>query len=474
VTTLLWVATVLGALGVAAGLLAVSRGARPKPRFLVGAALVVAAAFTVLPAAGSSDVLDYAAYGRMVTIGHSPYQMTPLQLRETGDPVGMAAPTAWEQVHSDYGPLATVEQAVAAKLGGPSAARIVFWLRLWNTLAFAVVVLTLDRMLRSHPGRRVRAHLLWSLNPLLLWDLVAAGHLDTIATALALLAILATAPPQLWPTWIRDLLTGRQLRSRPFLVAETGTTTGRPGGKRWSPPASRPGMLQAAIAGVFVGAATDVKITYAIAGLAVAWAVRGSWRTLLAAAAGALAVLAPSYLWFGKPALTVLFNHRAATNDTWYRLFSASLLHPGLPQLALLIGPLMIIVAGALLWRLPDGFPAVPAVKLTLALGVAWMLTWPYQRPWYDALVLCLLALYPASRLDWPVLLQLAATTFFYMPGMPGRAPQGWQRAVHDFQLYLAMPAIRLGVLVAVLVLCATGAWYSRRSAQWQGAPLLA
>jgi hypothetical protein len=37
---------------------------------------------------------------------------------------------------------------------------------------FLGVAYGLDRMLRSDPARRVRAHLLWTVNPLLLWGVV--------------------------------------------------------------------------------------------------------------------------------------------------------------------------------------------------------------------------------------------------------------------------------------------------------------
>ena len=109
--------------------------------------------------------------------------MTPKQLRaQAGNLVGRAAPHAWQGSHSDYGPLASLEQATAAELGGiASAGRIIAWLKLWNALAFGLVIIALDRVLRSDPARRARAHLLWSLNPLLLWGLVASGHLDALA-----------------------------------------------------------------------------------------------------------------------------------------------------------------------------------------------------------------------------------------------------------------------------------------------------
>ena len=76
-----------------------------------------------------------------------------------------------------------------------------------------------------------------------------------------------------------------------------------------------------------------------------------------------------------------------------------------------MIVPVVVLVATALLWRLPERLPGLPAVMPALALSLAWMLAWPYQRPWYDAAAACLLVLYPATRLDWIILGQLGAST---------------------------------------------------------------
>ena len=63
----------------------------------------------------------------------------------------------------------------------------------------------------------------------------------------------------------------------------------------------------------------------------------------------------------------------------------------------------------------PDGFADLPAVRPALALSLAWLfawpfqLAWPFQRPWYDVVVICLLAVYPASWLDGIVRARLLA-----------------------------------------------------------------
>src|SRR5260370_39775967 len=77
-----------------------------------------------------------------------------------------------------------------------------------------------------------------------------------------------------------------------------------------------------------------------------------------------------------------------------------------------------------MLWRLPEGGLAWPAVRPALAVSAAWLFVWPYQLPWYDAMLICLLVLYPASRLDWLVVARVTAGTFALMPGNAGVPPQ--------------------------------------------------
>jgi hypothetical protein len=424
VTLALWIATIGGGAGVAAGIAAVSRGARPPVRWMVAAALTVTALFAVFPVAGSTDALDYASYGRMVVLGHNPYVTTPYQMRRLGDPVARVSPHPWLRDHSAYGPLASAEQAAAAALGGTSAARITFWLKLWTALAFGAVVLALDRLLRGQPARRARAHLLWSLNPLLLWDLVAAGHVDGLAAALGFFGLVVTGLP-------------------------------RPGVRR--------DTFRALAAGVLVGAAADIKVNYALLGVGLFWAARKSRAALAAAAAGVLAVLVPSYLWLGKPALTALTYRSGRTSaDNFYQIFTRALSgQPTLPAVVPVAAVACVAVACLLLWRLPGGPRALPAVRPALAVSLAWLFFWPYQRPWYDAMMICLLALYPATAIDWPVLARLVAGTFFTTPGMPGRLPRGGLSMIAHLDL---VPVIRFG---AAVTLVALGILWMAAAAGW-------
>jgi hypothetical protein len=416
ITYLLWFAAVASAGGVVAGLLAVRRGVRLNARLLLIIGLITVAVLTVLPPAGSTDPLDYATYGRLLLLGHSPYVYTPHYLRHLHDAFAQSIPLIWSKYVSVYGPLATMEQLLAAKLGGSSPALIVFWLKLWNSAGFAAVAVAIHRLLRADPAARLRGHLLWTLNPLLLWDLVEAGHVDVLAAAAGLFGL---------------LVLGRQAHGE------------------------RPGLARVLAAGVLLGMAADIKINYALFGLGAAWALRRYPAALAAAGAAALAVLVPSYAYFGRPAVRALLSRRdSASADNFYRLIL-----PSYHLVGIVAAVLVIAMAVLMLRRLPPGDPARPTIRPTVALAAAWLFLWPYQLPWYDAMIICVLVLYPATRLDWLVLARLTAGTLANMPGNP-LLPHGHVLSLLDhYAIRAVAPLVILGAAVGLVVLCWSGRW---------------
>jgi len=455
VTVSLWAAIVLGCAGVIAGLLAVARGARPPVRAVIAAAFLAVAVVTVLPAAGSTDAISYAANGRMAVIGRSPYVMTPLELQRSGDPIGRQIPfseipSTWTTTVSVYGPVATGAEWAAAELGGSSLARITFWLKLEEALAFGAVILVLDRLLRADPAQRLRAHLLWSVNPLLLWEIVASGHIDGLAALFGLLGVVA-------------------LRIRP-------SQSSRPGSETASEPGSEPraergggqiGLRDAVLAGLAIGVATGIKAEYALFGLAVAWACRRSVKPLAAAAAGFLLVVVPAYLAAGTPAIKILLTRSPGiTWDTMYQLFwrpvlgytqfSVTSVPPHLELIAYLLFAAVAVLA---VLRFPDPVPRLPAVTPALALSLAWLFLTAFQRPWYDVMAISLLALYSASRLDWVVLIRLVAGATVYVQAVQSPFQPHWLANLGQFDGAWLTPGVRLLAAVALVWLCLSGRW---------------
>ena len=425
----LWVSGLLAAGGLWAGLVAARRGAKAPMRLIAVATVITVVLLTVGPPVGSTDALDYAAYGRLALLGHNPYVASPVYLRLTEPGFGSSIPAKWQQQVSLYGPAATIEQYVAAKLGGASMARVVFWLKLWNALAFGAVAYVLDRVLRDRPAMRLRAHLLWTLNPLLLWDLIAAGHIDVLAAAAGVIGLLAV---------------GRQ------------------------PAGLKPGLWRVLAAGALLGLAADIKIDYALFGIGLAWTLRKSPAALATAAAGALAVLVPTYAWLGKPAFRALFARtNKSTQDAFYRFSNLSSYDR---YLVIVAGGLCVLLAVLLLWRMPPGDRLRPAIRPALALGVAWLFVWPYQLPWYDAMIVCVLVLYPATRLDWLVLLRLTAATMANMPGNPSGLTVRSLVSIDHLIVHGLAPFALLAAVVAVVILAVTGQWGVQPTARPTGA----
>ena len=417
---LMWTALILGCLGVIAGIAAVGRGFRIPIGVVLGFAFVAVALLTVLPPAGSTDAMSYAANGRMAVIGHSPYVMTPAELKSIGDPIGqqLSIPSLWNSTVSVYGPVATGAEWLAAKLGGTSLAHITFWLKLLEALCFGVVAYVLDRMLRRDPAMRLRAHLLWTVNPLLLWEIVASGHIDGLSAVFGLLGIVVL--------------------------------------RRNMAPAS------AALAGVCIALAAGVKVEYALFGLAVAWACRRSVTALAAAAAGFAVVTLPAYLLAGTPAVKVLFTRGGGiTSDTMYQLFWRPVLgysqfdvHHVPPHLVLVSYLLFAAVALVAMVRLPDRTPDLPALAPALGLSLAWLFITGFQRPWYDVMALSLLALYVASLLDWVVMIRLLAGGAAYVVAVDNPREPGWLHNLYQFNGSWLVPAVLLLAAIALVWVC--------------------
>jgi hypothetical protein len=422
---IVYAAIVLGAAGVIVGLIAVRRGARPNLRLLVTGTVIAIFLLALLPPGGSTDSLSYAAYGRIALLGHNPYVMTPAQLRMLGDPIGLQTTRNWATDPSLYGPVAVVADWTAAKLGGTSIAYIVFWLKLMFALSFGIIALTLDRVVRRDPAARARAHLLWTVNPLMLWAVIGGDHIDGLGAGLGIVGL---------------------------LVARTAAAG----------PGARIPPGRALVAGLLVGAAIGVKAPYAPLGLALAWSCRNSVKAFAAAAAGGIMALVPGYLIAGPAALTDLAwrSSNLVTFDSFWRLFYPPFGYSTMPRgLELYATVGCVAVAALLAWRLPAGPARLPAVRPAVVLTVAWLLVWPLQRPWYDAAAFCLLAMFAASRLDWLMLVRAVPAAMAVATGAGAQPHPGWLNDVLNFVGDDLSPWVRLATVIAAIALCTLDAW---------------
>ena len=437
-------ALITGTAGVGLSLLAAARGWLPRPSMLLLAGIGVAVLLVFLPPFGSADHLSYAAYGRMAVTGHDPYTTGPDALARLGDPVARAVQRYgdWQTTPSVYGPLATAGQALASLIGGVSARLTVFVLSLLNVASFAGAGLLLHRLARRDRARQLRAALLWTLNPLLLYELVAGAHVDT---QLAFFAVAAVAA---------------------FGMRERN-------GSRWA-PFTRP-VPRCVIAGALAGLAFSVKLTGVLVIGGLAWAVvaggapgapgapggpedggyrRGERvRQLVALAAGFAVVSGTALALAGRHALAQVLRGSSyvSISSPWRAVrtvarlaighaAAGTLVSVGSAALALLLLVLLLRgLPGPTVTRAADSrrpaslvIPA-PGARAVFAFVVAWLFAWPYVLPWYDALAWVLLPLVAFSWADWLLLARTAALAVGYLPARASvrlSADLGWLQSV--------------------------------------------
>jgi hypothetical protein len=439
VTALLVLACLLGAGTVGLGLLALHRGARPSPRAVLIAAIGAVLVLTAVPPLGSADHLSYAAYGRIAAAGDDPYLVDPLEWRDGADPVAGAVQPPWQHTPSVYGPVTTALQAAVAGLGGGSLRATVWFWQLLAGAAFLAAGFTLDRLTRHDPAARGRAAVLWTLNPLLLGQLVLGGHVDVIAVA-AVVGTIALAV-------------------------------------RWPLPA-----------GVLLGAAVGSKITYALFGLAILWGLRHCPRPVWLhrvgfGLLGAALVLVPAHLWSGPHTYDQLQQaSRMVSLATPWRLVVNQLdpvfggvVRTVVGPAALTCGVVLAVLLVRRMRRIGTGVAADPdggevtadAARAAVLLSAAWLLTTPYALPWYDAMVwgpLALLAGGAATGLDLALLARLGVLALAYVPGRVVGMSAEVERLTLGFRRETA-PWLVLAGLVAVVV------WAVRPAARRPEAP---
>lgn len=393
VTTILFVACIVGTIGVLLGLLRMP----PRPARWWAVALLGAGALLTGPF-GSADHINYAAYGRIAVSGDDPYVESPIKWHQGLDPVASAVQAPWQDTPSIYGPISSALQAVSSAVGGTNL-RDTVWIWQWFVVfAWVAVRILLLRMAADDVSRR-RVDVLWTFNPLVFSVLVLGAHVDLIAGVFVLGALWA-------------------MHKNPLA------------------------------AGIFVGSAFATKVTYGVVLVAILWA----WRTLdrerlkssvLRLFGGFALVVVPAYLIAGP---NVLRQLKAAGGSFSYASPWSPVirgLRHFMPEWAVTAVVFGLSAAGmiAFAWfgyrlacRLGLGDSihddrTRDAVLGTFVLMTAYVLLAPYTLPWYDAVTWMLLPLVIPFVWDAILLVRHLFMTLAYVPGRAtGVAPsvQEW------------------------------------------------
>ncbi len=419
VTATLWTAYLLGALGVALGFwpgasdhgsspaspASPASGSSPSRSWVRSRlwsrcwpwALGVLALMTA--PMGSADHINYAAYGRITAQGGDAYLVKPILWAGGLDPVTSAVQPPWTMTPSVYGPFATASQALSSIVGQDNLRQTV-----WAWQVFIVAAWLLVRFLLRHSatdGRtRARVDLLWTANPLVFGVAVLGAHIDLIATALALAAIVLAA-------------------RRPWL------------------------------AGLVLGAAVSTKITYGIVGLGILW----SWRSLarkpmtrnvIGLGLSSLWVFVLMHIWAGPHVFEQLGKAGTGVSlaTVWRPVVNLlSALMP-LDSARAVVSVAAVVTILSLTWGLahlalsrpaaqhgldagrmePDQQMSITrqtrsAMTATFVLATAYAVAAPYALPWYDVLTWATLPMVAATALDGILLARLTVMVMAYVPG---------------------------------------------------------
>ncbi len=353
---LLYTGTILACLGLAGMLWAHSQGWRPNPRRLLLVSAGVVAVMVSLTPVGSSDVASYAAYGRIAVLGGNPYTASPAAWLGAHSPYTQVVGYVWKTQSSVYGPIATVIQAFAAWLGGPSPAATIWLLMIFNGLAF----IGLGYLLLKTSDDPVRATLFWVANPVLLLALVAGGQIDTFVALVAICSIQVA--------------------------------------RRFS------GAWGDVLVGVLIGLGCGIKVNAVLIGLGLAWPLlrRREWMRTARMAAVALATVAFEYSFSGLNALKpVIGGTRWVIMPSPWRLLQIVAQALGLnltPTEITCLWPFaMLVLAWVIYRRISSDQPR--EIVAPFALAFAWVLVAPWVFAWYTALAWATLTLVPRNRM---------------------------------------------------------------------------
>ncbi|MEU4390796.1 DUF2029 domain-containing protein [Kribbella sp. NPDC023855] len=433
VTMMIYVAILLGGYGVFLAARAIKNGWAPRLNRLVALGIGTTAAVTLVPPMASGDVLIYAAYGRIMSLGGNPYTTAPADTIRLGyDPVIAATERPWQGAKSVYGPIATWIQWFSSWVGGDSMQLTVWMLQLSVAVSMIVSGLLLMKLVGPDLVNRRRIAMLALANPLLLWTVLAGAHNDAIAVMFAIIALVLFRRHIFW-------------------------------------------------AGIMLGVAGCTKLSIGLVGVAMLWSLRADRRRALIFCLGGAISMAGLYAVVGLEALQqARSNSSFISTGTPHKAllsFFTLFLPNGLVRTVLAIAAWVGLIVVAILLSqvfpkslLPRTHPedrAPEAIRYTAIYAIAWLVTAMYSLPWYDIIAWVALAAVAASKVDK---LMVIRTTMLAIAYVPGRDPNARQVApflsdsLEWFSTRLRdtiCPAIELGVLIGLIV------WARRGGAQW-------
>jgi hypothetical protein len=422
VSALIWLAILVGALGLFVGLRALADGWKPRAKRLFALGTGLSLLTVAVPPMTSADVLMYAAYGRLQAIGRDPYEITPAEVfRGQFDPVLRWTERPWTDTPSVYGPITSWTQLLANRLGGENMHDIVFWLQVFAVVPFILACAGAVLLARDDPRRQARTALLTIANPVLIWAVVAGAHNEALSVMFAVAGLLF-------------------VRRYPF------------------------------VAGLGIGLAGGAKVSIGIWGLAMLWAYRHEPKKALLLCLGTAIPMGLAYVvWQPTAFFQALRNGSYVSVGSWANpvfrfldLFTTGFNAKVVVGVISYVGLFVIawMLSRTLPWTAAPGLakgedprrdPLTIALRTALVLSVAWLVTSMYTLSWYDLIAWMPLAVLAATKLDQIMLLRIAPLSLAYVPGRAidvGPALDLTATRVRD----TGSPLVQFAVLLAIVL----------------------
>jgi len=321
--------------------------------------------------------------------------------------------TAWRQATTAYGPLWEAMSIAVARVSGTTLLPLLLGFKLSSALGWLLCGAAIGAV--SAPGQRLLAAYLWLWNPLVLWELVGAGHNDGW---MLLFGVLAYGALGRRPALALLLITAGAMIKYPLALL-------------W------PVLLAAALAQLPT------------------WRARGGLLLRAGALCAALVILAYVPWWAGPGMLDQLRDRADLFTNSPLAVLRALWLPHGVEkvietQLVLIGLGLLVVgvgVASWCAWRRPQQRIVIGAAVL-LWFSVACS---PWVQPWYLAWPIGLLALRPQQARPRVNLALLALSGLLVYPAYSALRPLlGWPGDGAAWQSLILM-LLYLPPLVVVL-----------------------
>jgi alpha-1,6-mannosyltransferase len=159
-----------------------------RPMWLIAIAWV--APLIVAPAVFSRDMYSYLAQGAILHVGLDPYHHGPIVLRHLGYRHLVAAVSPfWWHTQAPYGPLFLGIVSVIVGLTGSNLVAGVLVVRVLALLGVALIAVFTPRLAEMFGADPNRAIWLGAMSPLVMLELVLAGHNDALMAGLVVAGV---------------------------------------------------------------------------------------------------------------------------------------------------------------------------------------------------------------------------------------------------------------------------------------------